>query len=240
MMEAGIGLDKVDALRALLERGGESLTTSTHLADFIPKIAAREKERVADEIKDELGCLIYDGTTRLGEALACLWRQCSKNFIIMQRLVAFRTTATHMNGQALYRLLGTILLRDLAKQPEEVIADARDSCSTNGVAERMLAILCPAMALNKCISHVLVGYIYIPTPAATLRLLYIYISHYIYIFSSYVCVYVYPTPPYVGGVAAAWAARSGQSMAAPLSPYIYIWHTHTHNIYIYIYIYIYT
>ena len=88
-MEEGIGLNKVDALRALLERGGESLTTAKHLANFIPKITKREKERVADEIKDELGCLIYDGTTRLGEALACLWRQCSKKFILMQRLVAF-------------------------------------------------------------------------------------------------------------------------------------------------------
>ena len=174
---------------------GESLTHFSHLATFIPKIAQREKERVSDEIKDELGCLIYDGTTRLGEALAALWRQCSKNFILMQRLVAFRTTASHMNGERLYRLLGTILLRDLGKQPEEVIADSRDSCSTNGVAERMLALLCPAMAVNKCISHVLVGYIYIPTPAATLRLLYIYIwptiyihmAHYIYI---YMCVCV--------------------------------------------------
>ena len=62
-----------------------------------------------------------------------------------------------MNGEQLYRLLSTIILRDLGKQPEDLIADSRDSCSTNGVAERLLGTLCPAMAKNKCISHVLVG-----------------------------------------------------------------------------------
>ena len=62
-----------------------------------------------------------------------------------------------MSGEELYRLLSTILLGDLGKQPDELIGDARDSCSTNGVAERLLQGLCPAMARNKCISHVLVG-----------------------------------------------------------------------------------
>jgi len=158
MMEEGIPLAKVDAMRDLLERGGETLTDSTHLACFVPKIHQREKDAVAHEIKDELGCIIYDGTTRLGEATAVLWRQCpTELFRLQQRLVAVRTTATHMTGDALYRLLGCIVLRDLAKQPEEVICSSRDSCSTNGVAERLLGTLCPAMAKNKCISHILVG-----------------------------------------------------------------------------------
>jgi hypothetical protein len=157
LMEEGIALNKVEALRGLLERGGEKLTTSTHMAEFIPKIAEREMQIVMGEIKDEKGCIIYDGTTRLGEATAALWRQCNPKFVLQTRLVAFRTTETHMTGEALYRLLCTILLRDLSKQPDEVIADARDSCATNGVAERLLMGLCPALAKNKCVSHVLVG-----------------------------------------------------------------------------------
>ena len=157
MMEEGIGLNKVDALRSLLERGGEKLTTRSHLAQFVPQITAREMEIVQGEIKGEKGCIIFDGTTRLGEAVAALWRQCSPEFVIQTRLVAFRTTETHMSGDALFRLLSTILLRDLGKQPDEVIADARDSCATNGVAERLLMGLCPALARNKCASHVLVG-----------------------------------------------------------------------------------
>ena len=127
------------------------------MSTFIPKITEREKQIVKGEMLDEKGCIIFDGTTRLGEATAVLWRQCNPNFLLQTRLVSFVTTETHMTGDQLYRLLGTILLRDLGKQPEEVIGDARDSCSTNGVAERYLEGLCPAMARNKCISHVLVG-----------------------------------------------------------------------------------
>ena len=157
LMQEGIALNKVEALRGLLERGGEKLTSSTHMAEFIPKITDREMQIVMGEIKGEKGCIIFDGTTRLGEAIAALWRQCSPEFVIQTRLVAFRTTETHMSGDALYRLLCTILLRDLGKQPDEVIATARDSCATNGVAERLLMGLCPALAPNKCASHVLVG-----------------------------------------------------------------------------------
>ena len=156
-MEHGVHLNKVDALRELLERGGERLTASKNLAQFIPKIAQREKDATMAEIKDERGCIIYDGTTRLGEATAALWRQCNEKFILMQRLVAFKTTATHLTGNALYRLLGTIILREMGKDPDDVIADSRDSCSTNGAAERLLMTLLPAMAPNLCVSHVLVG-----------------------------------------------------------------------------------
>ena len=67
------------------------------------------------------GCIIYDGTTRLGEATAALWRQCNSKFLLQTRLVAFRTTEKHMSGEELYRLLSTILLGDLGKQPDELI-----------------------------------------------------------------------------------------------------------------------
>ena len=157
MMEEGIALNKVNALKELLERSGERLTDSSHLATFVPKITQREKDTLVCELKGEHGCVIFDGTTRLGEATAVLWRHCPADFYITQRLVALRTTAKHLKGDDLYRLLGSILLRDLDKQTDEVIADSRDSCATNGVAERLLLMLCPAIAPNKCCSHILVG-----------------------------------------------------------------------------------
>ena len=124
----------MDALRSLLERGGEKLTSSTHMAQYIPQIAAREKGIVMHEIKGEKGSLIFDGTTRLGEAIVALWRQCNGNFVVQTRLAAFRTTETHTTGEGLYRLLCTVLLGDLGKLPKEVIGDARDSCATHIVA----------------------------------------------------------------------------------------------------------
>ena len=38
-----------------------------------------------------------------------------------------------------------------------VVGDARDSCATNGVAQRHLLTLCPAMVPGKCVSHLLMG-----------------------------------------------------------------------------------
>ena len=94
-MEEGISLNKLDALRSLLEKGGESLTHSKHLVSFVPKITQHEKDITLGEIKGERGCMIYDGTTRLGEATAALWRQCNSMFILMQRLVVRRTPPPH-------------------------------------------------------------------------------------------------------------------------------------------------
>ena len=85
------------------------------------------------------GCLIYDGTCRLGEAVATLWKQCNKQFRLQIRLVSFVTMLKSMNGNDLFRHLSTVVLRYMAMDPCRVISSSRDSCATNGVAERRAA-----------------------------------------------------------------------------------------------------
>lgn len=72
---AGIPISKVDILRPLMEKYGERLTSSSHMNDLIPAVLDKEKEK----LKAELGVvkeasIIFDGTARLGEALAIVIR----------------------------------------------------------------------------------------------------------------------------------------------------------------------
>ena len=83
----------MDDLRPLLERAQASLTGSQHLGVFIPKIEVREVEQLIKEATGQRVKIIFDGTTRLGEALVILLRWIPADFSkVEQRLIAFRTT----------------------------------------------------------------------------------------------------------------------------------------------------
>ena len=120
-------LRKIDDLRDLLERGGTQLTGSQHLMAVVPKIELFEFARLVKELEGQRVCIIYDGTTRLGECVAVLLRWCPVDFAkIEQRLVALRTTETHMNGGELGALLMDIL-GGCGVRSTNVVCGARDA-----------------------------------------------------------------------------------------------------------------
>jgi len=88
LLKAGIPLLKVDSLRPFLEKYGHRLTSRNHLAEFIPMIRQKEIDFVKSEIAaNSAFSVIFDGSTRLGEALAiiqvvCVLRpQCTLVFV---------------------------------------------------------------------------------------------------------------------------------------------------------------
>ena len=91
-LKSGIPISKIDDLRSLLEEGTYRLTHSSHLAEYIPVIHEEEKKR----IKREIGCqevsAIFDGRTRLGEALAIVVRF-FEGWSIQQRVVKWSMLA---------------------------------------------------------------------------------------------------------------------------------------------------
>ena len=156
MLANGVAINKVDGLRPLLERANNSLTASTHLKVYIPKIETREVEQLIQEISGQRVSIIFDGTTRLGEALVILVRWIPADFSrVMQRLVAFRTTSTHCSGVQLAQLIMQVLLTTLKVQPNDVVGGSRDSCSTNGVAMRTIKAVLAMLQDLLCISHTL-------------------------------------------------------------------------------------
>ena len=87
-LSAGIPLSKIDNLRSFLEKYGHRLTAHGHLSQMIPSIIEKEKETLKTELSLVDGCsVIYDGSTRLGEALAIVVRFVDDEWNVQQRLI---------------------------------------------------------------------------------------------------------------------------------------------------------
>ena len=85
-LSAGIPLSKIDHLRSFLEKYGHRLTAHGHLSQMIPSIIEKEKETLKTELSLVDGCsVIFDGSTRLGEALAIIVRFVDDEWNVQQR-----------------------------------------------------------------------------------------------------------------------------------------------------------
>ena len=156
VMYAGVPMAKIDMLRNLLEREGHALTHSSELsATYIPQIEDRELKCVVKELLEQYFAVIFDGTTRLGEAINVVTRSITDDFMIRMRLVAFKTTKVHCDGDALFRLILNTLQTKLGLNLDYCVAYARDSCATNHSAVNLL-MPASANALNMlCFPHTL-------------------------------------------------------------------------------------
>ena len=73
-LKAGVPLQKMDDFRELLEEGGYRLTSVPNMRQLIPFVRKEEEEMIKGEISGHNVSVIFDGTTRLGEALAIVVR----------------------------------------------------------------------------------------------------------------------------------------------------------------------
>ena len=86
-LKAGVLLYKIDKLRDLLERGGNSLTDSSHLRQQIPLTLKQETEPLKEELATRDLGLIFDGSNRMSEAIVIIVRFVSDNWSIVQSLI---------------------------------------------------------------------------------------------------------------------------------------------------------
>ena len=152
-LAAGLPMTKIDELSGLLK---QQVGPHTHLKAFIPKVEAYEFRRLRMEIAGQKVTVIFDGTTRLGEAIAVLLRWCPSDFSgIQMRLVTFATTEKHMDGRQLCAFVAKMLTKSCDVEIEDVVGGARDSCSTNGTAMRNIKLLMLNLQDFLCVSHTL-------------------------------------------------------------------------------------
>ena len=97
LLREGIPLHKDDGLRDLLENGNVRLCSSSHL------VHEQEVTLLKSEIAGKSLGSIYDGTTRLGEALAILVRFMD-SWTIQQQLVRFDVVVKSVIPQQLARV----------------------------------------------------------------------------------------------------------------------------------------
>lgn len=164
LMRCGIAITKLDdGLGRLLSRVGAKVVDSSDMRMYIPLVRQKELDKIKDEVAHESLCLIFDGTTRVGEALAVVVRYCTSHFEIKYRLIALSTAAKHMTGAELCGMLLRILVKRVGESALDlVLSAARDSCATNGAALRSLKlcampnvmdVMCFSHTLHNCAKH---------------------------------------------------------------------------------------
>lgn len=73
-VKSGTPSNRKKYFRDLFEEGCFTLTSSTHMSQLIPFVIGKEYKSVSREILGKELSIIFDGTTRDGEALAVLAR----------------------------------------------------------------------------------------------------------------------------------------------------------------------
>ena len=154
-LQAGVSLYKIDELRDLLERGGNRLTDSSHLRQHIPLILKQETERLKEEIATRDLGLIFDGSTRLGEAIVIIVRFVSDNWSIVQRLIRLDICPKSVNAQDLAHVLNDCLSVDYQVRGNSLLATMKDGASVNQTALNHIKFVFPKMLSVVCFSHTL-------------------------------------------------------------------------------------
>ena len=73
-LQSGVPLSKISGFRSILEENGLRLTDRCHMSDIIPLILVQEQARIKQEISGKPVSLVFEETSRLGEAMAILVR----------------------------------------------------------------------------------------------------------------------------------------------------------------------
>jgi hypothetical protein len=121
----------------------------------VPRIEFREISLLKKELDGHFVTLIFDGTTRIGEAVNVCARFITDDFELVQRLVAFKTTEKSMDGPGLSRFINEIVQKQLQLDSDLIVGGARDSCSTNHAAMRLMEHNYASMQDLLCIAHTL-------------------------------------------------------------------------------------
>lgn len=134
----GTPMHRCNEFRPLLERIGLRLSSASNLSRvYIPRIHEIQTTQLKAEMEGQLLSIIFDGTTRLGEATNMVGRWCSSDFYLFNRLIMFRTTEKHMDASQLASLI-TSRIAELSIPYQNVVSITRDSCATNGAACKLM------------------------------------------------------------------------------------------------------
>ena len=156
-LKAGVPLQKLDDFRELLEEGGYRLTSVPNMRQLIPFVRKEEEEIIKGELAGHNISVIFDGTTRLGEALAIVIRFVTADWEVKQRLVRLQLLAKSLKGEELAREIILILAQHYNVQNNSLCASMRDGASVNGAAMRTVKIVFPKVVDVRCFSHAIDG-----------------------------------------------------------------------------------
>ena len=161
-LKAGIPLGKIDMLRSLLEKYSYRLTGSSKLGQYVSMTLKQEIERIKQELEmsGQVGMrrdlsVIFDGSTRQGEAIAIIVRFVDNGWNIIQRLVRIDVHSKSVNANELAQVLNQCLSVDYGVRANSLLAAMRDGESVNQAALDRIAFRFLKMLNVVCFSHTL-------------------------------------------------------------------------------------
>ena len=153
-LSAGIPLSKIDHLRSFLEEYGHRLTAHDHLSQMIPSIIEKEKETLKTELSLVDGSsVIFDGSTRLGEALAIVVRFVDDEWNLQQRLLRLQVLDKSLKANELAQCLIQSLAVEYSIRPGVLLAAMKDGAAVNHAALEQVKFFFPQLLDITCFSH---------------------------------------------------------------------------------------
>lgn len=108
----GTALNKIDGFRGHLEdTSGLTLTASTHMREYLPPLLKKEICDILTEIKEEKMMVIFDGTTRVDEVFAVVFRWVTVGMKIVERLVEMGKYHHSLNHEELITAVVKVLTK---------------------------------------------------------------------------------------------------------------------------------
>ena len=149
-------------LWSLLEKNGQHLTASAHLGQYISIVFKQEVKRIKNELTlpGQTGMtrdvsMIFDGSTRQGEAIAVIMCFLDDNWSIIQCLVRIDLCSKSVNADELAQVLYQCLSVDYGVKTNLLLAAMRDGASVKQAALDRIAFIFPKMLNVVCFSHTL-------------------------------------------------------------------------------------
>ena len=121
--------------------------------DLISFIHNQEFESIREEINGKDVSVIFDGTTRLGEALAIVTRYVNAEWKIVQWLVRLQMLVKSVTGEELARELISVLSVNYGISTQLLLAAMKDRAAVNETAIRTLKVVYPNLLSIGCFSH---------------------------------------------------------------------------------------
>lgn len=152
-LRAGVAFNKLAHFRPLLEKHGSRLGSRALLSQLIPMVLAKERDIIKTSIANKDVSIVFDGSTRLGEALVVVVRYIDDKWKVQQQLVRLKVLAKSLTGNQLAAELNETISTSLQINKHRVMATMRDGASVNGAAMRLFEIIYPDFIDITCFSH---------------------------------------------------------------------------------------
>ena len=130
-LHAAVPLTKLSAFRDLPEENMFRLTDRHNMTGLVPYIVTQEKADIKAKILGKSVSVIFDGTTRLGEATAIVVRFVDDSFVIQQHLIRLQLLVKSMTGEEIARELINTLSAQYSIGSDLLVAAMHDRAACN-------------------------------------------------------------------------------------------------------------